>query len=67
MILGQDNWMSILKIYVKSWLSFFSLRYWALKITFSLTQKIKNYQIGENETDRTKKDGDYLDLTFWRY
>ena len=48
--------MSILKIYVKSWLFFFSLRYWALKITFSLTHKIKNYQIGENEIDQTKKD-----------
>ena len=33
---------------------------------FSLTQKIKNYKIGKNEIDRTKKDGDFLDHTFWR-
>ena len=28
--------------------------------------KIKNNQIGELEIDWTKKDGDYLDHTFWR-
>ena len=43
---------------------FFSLRYSALKITFSLTHKIKNYQIGEHDIDQTKKDGDYLDKSF---
>ena len=26
---------------------------------FSLTHKIKNYQIGEHEIDQTKKDGVY--------
>ena len=40
------------------------MRYWALKITFSLTHKVKIYQIGENEIDQTKKDGDFLDHTF---
>ena len=37
----------------------FSLRYWDLKILFFLTHKIENYQIGENEIDRTKKDVDF--------
>ena len=40
---------------------FSSLRYRALKITFFLTQKIKNYQIWKALLDRIKKYGDYLD------
>ena len=44
----------------------FLLRYWALKITFSLTHTVKKYQIGELEIDRTKKDGDFLDQKLWR-
>ena len=59
--------MTILKIYVKSWFFFIEILSFKDYGTFSLMHKIKNYQIGENEIDRTKKDGDYLDLTFWRY